>query len=153
MILETMTFQNDRREIDTSSIVKLITRSALGLGVSFCLFTVNTNKINAFNSVPVHSHRAEASTIVPATKACSNCGQQKRLVEFHRKGDRTDARCRSCISEIGKERRLEKKKLSLKKPRGRVLDLSMFTATVASTQNSSPVETSLSEWVEFTLGG
>ncbi len=139
--------------VDTKRMVRLLSRAALGLGVSFCLFTVNTNKINAFSSIPIRGLRAEASTIVPATKACSNCGQQKSLAEFHRKGDRTDARCRSCVSDIGKERRLEKKKLRLKKPRGRVLDLSMFTATVVSPQDSAHLEKPVNDWVELTMGG
>lgn len=122
------------------------------IGASFVLVTVNTNKISSFFDQPIRGLRAEASTIVP-TKICSKCGQQKSFVEFHRKGDRTDARCRSCVSDIGKERRLEKRRLKLKKPRGRVLDLSMFAVTVVSPQDSSLLEKPVSDWVELTMGG
>jgi len=82
-------------------------------------------------------------------KKCSLCGVIKGAIEFYSKGNRTESRCRPCVLGIKKRTRQLKRAASIRKPRGRVIDISTVVFTIAPAQIGRAV---LEEWTESVMG-
>jgi hypothetical protein len=89
-----------------------------------------------FISGPTHGSAVSKNyTHVHGLQRCSRCREEKLLSEFHKKGNRTDSRCKTCVSHIKKLDR--KKRLQAKKKRAFSVVEMMLTGKPSSSDIES----------------
>lgn len=92
--------------------------------------------------------------VISHGKICSCCWTVLETERFYKKGDRRDSKCRQCLLQDKRKRRIKKKSTKKRLPRGRVLDIDSFSTSITPiTQvDSSAADSSYRQWIDFTLG-